>query len=355
MKKRIQLFTVLAVLTAFIFAISCQSRVKKEDATGTIGKVKKYRKDQMSENEIKLRSEIIEDTARLADVIRGLTAFNAFSMTFAESVNRQLDSLEACDCYNMQDENIVALKDFIVFIENNNKVLDNTIFMLVDFYNDEVSEVSFDVESNFKNFVNYVNQFDQRDTVIDNVLNGMDDHIAANIDIEEGKEEIEQLKNIRDILLFRDIQGAFFVGDHEKLGILAQSSLFNVESLNGILAPAAIEELNIAAARENLNIAADRENLNIILSSDQLSGIILWSDVSFINNISDLGNREKLGFFLAPLGLLAGEESLQSSELGGFVLGNTEEIKSAIMAASLFNAELNSKESLGILLAGPEL
>ncbi len=62
--KLLVLFTVIMALG--ILMPACNSGVDKKDAAGAIGKVKKYHKDQMKEGNIKLRSEIIEDTAALA-------------------------------------------------------------------------------------------------------------------------------------------------------------------------------------------------------------------------------------------------------------------------------------------------
>ena len=71
MRKVNKLLVLLAVILAFgILMPACNCGVDKKDAAGAIGKVKKYRKDQMKESDVKLRSEIIEDTAALATVGR---------------------------------------------------------------------------------------------------------------------------------------------------------------------------------------------------------------------------------------------------------------------------------------------
>ena len=66
MKKGLKFTLLLMLSITFILPYSCKNKVNESDASGTIGKVKKYRKDQMSEGDIKLRSEFTEDPEKLA-------------------------------------------------------------------------------------------------------------------------------------------------------------------------------------------------------------------------------------------------------------------------------------------------
>ena len=111
MKKGVKMMLLLVLALSLSLPYSCKNKVKDTDAVGTIGKVEKYRKDQMKESDILLRSEIMEDTARLEGTINGMVVYSAFSKTLASKIDTQVEELGYCGCYESETE-LMTLKDF---------------------------------------------------------------------------------------------------------------------------------------------------------------------------------------------------------------------------------------------------
>jgi len=355
-----------ALILSVTLPFSCKNKVNEQDAAGTIGKVEKYRKDQMKGSDIILRSEIMEDTAKLESTINGMVVYSAFSQTLASKINTQVEELGYCGCYESELE-LLALKDFSEFISNNEPLMENTIGMLVDFYNDDVSEVSFDVETNLRNFANYVNQLDEKSMVLDEVIGGMDEYIAENLNVEEKSEKIDQLKGIRDELMLRNIQSAVVIGNQDKLNQIASSgSLFNSDVL-GIVISAA-EGLNYNIGEEVLSAYNSTGELNGVLQSIMSQGGlgVFICDIDVISNIEQLSGTPVLtgyeglnavlgaGSGIAAAGQLNDGEVAAGMEVLSEIRPMALEELSAALNSSLnsfvgFNSELNSMEGLNVI------
>jgi len=395
MKKGIK-FLLISLLGISVFLpYSCINNVNNENALGTIGKVKKYHKDQMSEKDIKLRSEITEDTAKLLNTINGLIVYSAYSKTLATTIDKDVKELDSCNCYDGDKADLLEMKKLGEFIENSDPMLEKTILMLADFYNDDVSEASFDVEHNLRNFANFVNQLGEKSEILSKVVDGMDSYIAENIDVKANSQEIEKLKAIRDQLLIRDVQGAIVMNNQEHLKTeLSDKGLYNADILNNSLmlyaqnlnssenelqnSELANEQLNLVLARDELNIVFSRDELNVVLSRDELNNILgilqstntlglLLMDNETLNNIhnlsmaSGLENINSLGkdFSFSAKNDLGAQQGLESQEqinatssVNAIVLMNTSDlaafmsnINSALNGFLGFSSEINSMEA----------
>ncbi len=70
----------VALWAGFLVGINLDnSKPYQADLAGTIGKVEKYRKIQMTPKDIQLRSELVKDTAKLKSLIQGLVCFSVFT------------------------------------------------------------------------------------------------------------------------------------------------------------------------------------------------------------------------------------------------------------------------------------
>ena len=368
MKKTIKFMLLMFLVLTLSLPYSCKNRVNDQDAIGTIGKVKKYRKDQMKDSDIILRSEIMEDTTKLKGTINGLIIYSAYSKTLSESIDKQIEQLEYCGCYENESD-LASMKDFSEFISNNEEIMDNTIHMLFDFYNDDVSESSFDIESDLRNFVNYINQLEERSNELDIVIGGMDSYIADNIGVEEKAEKIDNLKSIRDELLFRNIQGAIVMNNIDKINnVYSNEIMQNAETLNQFLS--AMDGLNYNIGNEVLGVYAATGELNGILNaimSNEALGIILL-DQGFVGNIETINsgivltNFDGLGVlppWLSNLQILGAVAGLGDQEqLGGGVTltAAQEELGFATAPAAIMqlNAALNSVAAFSGDLNGME-
>ncbi len=222
-------------ILAGLLMFSCKNRVREDEAGGTIYKVSKFRKDQMSEKDILLRTEIVQDTAKLASIIQGLVLFNAYTGNLKQSIENRLLDIESISGFDEQyDRYIAELTDFKDFLKNNNEVLTTTVYMLGDFYKDTISESSADVENNLRAFANYVQKLEEKDSILTVMVNNLDTYMEANQQQIVDKQELEKLKGIRDELLIRVVQQAYVFNDPKSLEALMEMMILDIAGLSGM-------------------------------------------------------------------------------------------------------------------------
>lgn len=235
MKNKVLALTWTLAILAGLFMISCKNRVREDEAGGTIAKVTKYRKDQMSEKDILLRSDIMKDTAKLTSIIQGLVLFNAYTNNLEQSLSDRLIDIESIRSFDEQyDRYINELTDFRDFLKNNNEVLTNTVYMLGDFYKDTISESSADVENNLRAFANYVRKLEEKDSILTVMVNNLDTYIEANEQQIVDKQQLAQLKGIRDEMLIRVVQQAYVFNDPSALKSIGDKVIQDIAGLSAV-------------------------------------------------------------------------------------------------------------------------
>ena len=245
---------------------------------GTFGKVDRFRKNQMSEKDIKLRSEFTSDTVELKKMISGLIYFNAFTNDLSNKIDSCVDlykakGISAPDAV----KNLSLLKEYSTFIRNNNKTLETTIQMLAGFYL-KLENDSIDVEKNLRDFSNYVKNLNEKDSVLELSLKSIDQFLLSNKSLKTRKTELVQLKSIRDKLLIKGIQTAGLLRDHELSSVLIHSAISSQESYQqyycnvpGInFAHNSQEELKMYSA-ENLNAINASGSINLVSTNQAVS------------------------------------------------------------------------------------
>ncbi|HNS18085.1 MAG TPA: hypothetical protein PKI34_09725 [Bacteroidales bacterium] len=368
MKKNILILSGFFVTVISIVFFSCQGKVGKEEAAGTIGKVEKYRKEQMTEKDILLRSDIVKDTAKLSEIIQGLVVFNAYANTLATSIENRLLDMESIKAFDDEyDQYIAQMKDFRDFLKNNNEVLTTTVYMLGDFYKDTISESSADVENNLRLFANYVQKMEEKDSILTVMVNNLERSV------EKGsggglvnEQEIEKLKSIRDELLIRVVQQAYVFNDPIALKAIGDKPFYSAENLQSVINS---NSLNIYCGSDIIGavvlntpinglFVGSEGNLQGTLSSESALGTegslglvvgFLLSDQGFIGNIESLSSNAAIGNYvqnvLSSGQVAAGNVAAQSQLSGAFI--NVASIGSALSAAQGF---VNSNASLGVVV-----
>lgn len=236
MKNTIVTLILLCFTGSLLLFGSCKNKTGQDGTGGTIGQVKKYRKEQMSEKDILLRSEVMKDTSRLDEIIQGLIFFNAYTTALEMSLGNRLADMESVSEFTeTYDLFFQELSDFRDFLKNNNTVLTNTITMLADFYNDTITESSADVENNLRAFVNYIRQLEEKDSVMTVAVNNLDTYIGDKEQTIIDREEVEKLKAIRDELLIRIIQGAYILNDPDAVVKVGDKKVYSWDNCNTIL------------------------------------------------------------------------------------------------------------------------
>jgi hypothetical protein len=330
--KRRNLFTsCLVLLVVSVLLVCCKGRVSEDEARGTIGKVKKYRKSQMTENDIKLRSQILEDTAQLTKTIKGLVIFDAYTRALTYDLDRKLPELDVCECDQNEALKLEVLRNFNDYIKNNDSLLTSTITMLSEFYKDTVSEKSFDVEQSMKNILNYFNQLNKRDTVMDNLITNIDAWLKANP--KKKGTEIENLKNVRDGIVLRDLQMAIILGTPAEIQAVADQGILNTENLQAVYGT---DFLNDVLSAEQLSDFMSTGSLNDILSaSDKINASNFIFDQGVVNAVGNIISPGDLGI-VVPNAVVSGLQSLDN------IYGNLNELQDVVQSVISVGDFVNS-------------
>lgn len=229
-QKKIVLGILVAVVVIIIGLAINFPPVFKGTSSGTFTKADKYQKSQMTENDVKLRSELTADTARLKKTIQGLIYFTAFTEDLCLRIDTCVNVFQEKGM-NSEDPGfsaLAALRDYAGFIRNSNQTLGKTIGMLSSFYMADVKDQSQDVEKNLLEFSNYVKLFAEKDEVLEAAITGMDNYIVGSKILKDRKDELRKLKSIRDQLLIKGIQVAGLNQDKGLCAILLNTSLDNL-------------------------------------------------------------------------------------------------------------------------------
>lgn len=220
MKTKVKLIFAISLVAAlfigFMIGISVDyPNPNKSDLAGTFGKAEKFRKVQMTEKDLQLRSDLVKDTARLRSMIQGLVYFSLFTEELRTNLDMCTISFSAQGMGTQADESekMKVMKDYSDFIRNNNTSLNATIVMLSSFYGKNGGDASQDVERTLQDFGNYVGNMNKKDSILSQVLVGMDAYLLNSKALQSRKEEFKQLKSIRDQLLVKGIQLGGLLGN----------------------------------------------------------------------------------------------------------------------------------------------
>jgi len=298
-------------------------------AEGTIAKVEKYHKQQMSEADVLMRSKILNDTTKLKETINGLVMFNAFAEKMAENMDQTVATMRGSDLSGSQKmlQSMNEIRDYSTFIKNNNVTLDKTINLLVNHYQTKTTATSADIEQNLEEFSNYVYQISVKDSILDSFIDNCDEFIGDAQIFKTREKEIEGLKKVRDNLLLGNAQMAFVVGNNDKLQVILDKPLYNIESLG----------MGNASNIKNV-VIANEDKLKAVCSSEQIKNMALNNDA--VNAI--LYNADKnLGTII-----FCDSDKLQQ------VVSNQVDLKGIVYSADeLKNMLGNQSNQLNVILA----
>jgi len=249
----------------------------QSELAGTFGKAEKFRKVQMTQKDVELRSELLKDTAQLKSMIQGLVYFSLCSEDVRSNIDLCIFAFKAQGMGSQADDagKIKAMQDYSDFIANNNKTLNATISLLTAFFVNDSANQSQDVEKNLRDFANYMKGLNEKNQVLSQSLSGFDNYMLTNKLLQSHKTEITQLKSIRDNLLIKGIQLGAILCNNEQVRSLIVLAVGSQEQFN-----------NIAATGEALNA---RVNANENLQRATLSNI-----TQAIGNLNVAGSLERV-------------------------------------------------------------
>jgi len=300
MRTTNKFFAFLAVILLIgLFMPACTCNVDKEDAAGAIGKVDKYHKDQMKEGDIKLRSEIMEDTASLANTLRGMLMVYIYYDAYVNGLKENAEALKNNSANEDNQLGTEELDNYCEFIENGNEQLSEVCQMCGDIYNDTVTEFSYDIEQNLKNYVIYLDNLDSRDSLVKSTIDKSDIWISDNDDDPAKKDQVKQVKSIRDEILLRETCNAAVTNNKDKMDHYNSKEIYNVNDvLENIFEVASFDELKDVIVHEgmvtNYDAAVGEANASITdvsaAEANYNSAVDKFNSTPIVENFIDVVN-----------------------------------------------------------------
>lgn len=305
MKKKAVIFiaAVIVIFIALLFITGKYPPPEAEQTGGTIGKVEKYRKVQMTEKDIILRSEVTSDTSKLAQAIYGLTLFNAFAKEYSQDLNTIAAKMENS---KLAQKDAGTVKEFSRYIDENRKSVDKIITLLGDFYTKDTSDFSIDIEKKLIDFHNFVQEVVERDSSITALVKGIEKTVKA--DPQRKDDEFKKLKNIHDQLLIKSYQLAVIVGFEMQAQTLAKSPLYDVANL-GLAVSDELKNVSLDKQQVQSTVLANKDLANCyskqVLSNSGI-GVVIFNQVLSKEALAALKPESGPG----QLGYYYGQETL---------------------------------------------
>jgi hypothetical protein len=386
-KNKIIIGVILGIAFAIVIISFLYPPVFNKLARGTFGKADKYRQEQMTENDVQLRSDFVKDTTELRKMITGLIYFTLFTDNLSMTIDTCLESyrLQGFDKDPANTQAIGLLKDYSAFLKNSSPTLANTTRMLAAFLLRDTLSSSQDVEKNIKEFANYVNQINQKDSVLMLSLARIDSYLIGNKALQQKQEELRNLKAIRDQLVIKSTQFMAMTGNKKELGAMLSQAIQSQSVFNGIgalnmsvdKAAGSISSLSVLnieeqAASSNLGVAfnaSSLQNINTlgaVNSKTTLNGGPGQTDAARVNSKSDLNviiyNKANLQMVYCSadnLKVVYGAAKLNSvlcgtdPNMGSIAVVKGKEL-GVILNANVFCSVLSSKV-LGSVLSASQL
>jgi hypothetical protein len=364
-KAKIVIGVIIAVVAIIIIISLSFPPVFRGITSGTFGKADKYRKSQMTEKDIQLRSVFTEDTAQLRNMITGLIFFEGFTEELGKTIDSCVYEFWRQDLTSAQmlSENLKTLSDYSGFIKNNNKVLNNTINLLAGFYTSKNKDQSADVEKTLRDFGNYVNNLAIQDSILEKSLRSMDNFMFTNKKLQAHKAELFNVKSIRDQLLIKVVQLGGLVRDKKLCSTVVTYSLNSQKDFDKLLAPStqmALAKLKKPGSldltsTDNEKLTSDLSNNNVTFSSADELKLSLSSTKgkdSKDKNKVYVYNSADLSFHLVSAqDALSKQDFVGRNEIGRNEISRNEISRNEISRNEISKNEIGSSFVIGVIFA----
>ena len=232
MKKRFNIMIIMMVLITLMVGIimfmmpRITGDITKEEINGTFSKAEKYIKQQSTEKDIQLRTELASDTARLLKMIAYVLTIERYNTTVSNQIDTILSRLRDHPIMTSTKYNspLLSLKDFRSWLIISNNRLDTLRNLLEQLYSNNVRfDQSTDVEKEIRAFFGFIRQLSVRDTVLEYAAGSIDMYIGETVKNRLLEGSSHDLKSIRDQLLADYLLTASLVGDNKNFKKLSRT------------------------------------------------------------------------------------------------------------------------------------
>ena len=346
---------IIVVLIAIVIIARLFPPAGEEDTSGTIGKVEKFRKNQLTAKDVLLSDDLLKDTVALRNTIGEIGQFATFSIEMSVLINGywlpEINSNWQTDEGKEVSKN---LSDFASFIDNNVEKTAATQNVLYNLYLKKEKSGTEDVGSKLANFVNYVLQMMERDSVMENTITRLNNYIASNPQVKGNlSKQLKKLQSLRDKIIVDTFLYGTVVGDKKKSDFAAEQKLNAVEL--GTIDLTLGTGFTSAISSVQMVVLERAAALNFVIPGSYSLGV----EPPVVNS--------KAGTGILPLELASNVlEFVQSKEIGfvdvvesipycsaannlSFVFAGNSALNNKLVGSVSLGSLMNSKEAIGIV------
>lgn len=335
MKKLTILQTVFVAAIALIIGLFVGIAIKStpppaDDLAGTIGKVDRYRNVKITEDDIMLRNELVEDTVKRAQYEKYLLYHYYQSLKTSSDVDAVLEKTTASpDFYKTYYPYAEALSSFKVFLEPARIDILNALNMIIALDENE----NIPVIDYLNKAQNAIARIRNNDAILMSYMEAIASFIEANPEV-----NYDELADAHDILELNILQSAILTQNKPMLSYLDKKKLMNEKE--GIKELASEAQLSLYMQDQ---FAMDAESINAI-NSQQLQSIV-YTDMNQLQSFV-MGSMEQFNSVI----LLSADAISSTSELG-----NQEALQSMLNDAGNLGSSFSDMPQLGFFRSAEQL
>jgi hypothetical protein len=315
------LIVIVALVAGFLIGFSINNLPPyDDDLAGSIGKVDRYRNVKITEDDIMLRNELVDDAEKRTQYGNYLMYYYYRSLKTSTDVEQVLElSSKVDDFSNYHVPYATALNSFSAYLESARQDLLRAVGLVMDIENQ--SNVPIIQELNQAQ--NAISRIRNHDATLMNFMDAIGSYIQEHPDA-----SIPELKDAHDILAINLMQSALLTQNKPVLSYLERKKMLNEKGdYAEVISSSSLESFQsmLLLDAENLGLFnieqlgtgyTDMEKLHLLFSNDQLSGMI-WTDAENLRAV--LGNKENLSMVVSNmenLGLLFDSEMIEMEFMG---------------------------------------
>ncbi len=326
MKKRNTTQTLLIVVAAlvagFLIGFSINNLPPDDgDLAGSIGRVDRYRNVKITEDDIMLRNELVDDLEKRTQYGNYLMYYYYRSLKTSADVEQVLAlSSKVDDFSNYHLPYANALNSFSAYLESARQDLLRAVGLVMDIEN----QPNVPIIEELNQAQNAISRIRNHDATLMNFMDAIGNFIQQNPDA-----AAPELLDAHDILAINLMQSALLTQNkpvlsflesrkvqNDKDGLADAISSSSFEAFEGIIS-FDLERLGFFNMEQlGREIIPNMESLHAFLGAEQLSGMI-WTDSQTLGSI--IKDSENLQFELANmenLGVLFNAEKMEMEFLG---------------------------------------
>jgi hypothetical protein len=236
MNKKLIIIIISVVVIIAVVAILMISNSYPEDeeqiAAGSIGKVEKHHVANIQGYDIELRSDFISDDSQIKKLVRDLTYYYV-TMNRLSFVLGSINYSDFCGKLPDNSGNICdKLMNLKEFVDNNREKLKTSIETFANAYDNDDPPTS-DVENQMIQIADFHIQFMKRNDILNEVIRDLD-RVIDNPQTSKNFNNINDVIQLRDLLLITNLDIASIVGDKDNYEFATDQELKNTDIIKDI-------------------------------------------------------------------------------------------------------------------------